>query len=222
MAPFYLASVAVHMERAESCQRANARVLRERVARRAHRTTMGKEYSSDITGDGPAGSVVVKHDSDITPAHGEHAPVIAIIPRDGASPAASTSSTTRSATPATGSSAHVALPDVNHVCRIPGCDRRATDTEHGNVTLCCGLCSRTDGRFHTAVCNAADYALATSSAAATVSAPVGAIDRSDFIPGWHNHNSSRPGAHCRLRPRRVPLCGTLPLPSPHRRFFCVI
>ena len=33
---------------------------------------------------------------------------------------------------------------------------------------------------------------------------------------------SRPGARRRLRPRRVPLCGTLPLASPHRRFFFVI
>ena len=32
---------------------------------------------------------------------------------------------------------------------------------------------------------------------------------------------SRPSAHRRLHPRRVPFCGTLPLPS-HRRFFCVI
>ena len=32
----------------------------------------------------------------------------------------------------------------------------------------------------------------------------------------------RPDARRRLRPRRVLLCGTLPLASPHRRFFCVI
>ena len=35
---------------------ANARVLRERAARRAARNAIGKEYSSDATGDGPAAS----------------------------------------------------------------------------------------------------------------------------------------------------------------------
>ena len=58
---------------------ANARVLREQTARRAQgNTMMGKEYSSGVTGDGPADSAIaiVKHDSGFAPppAHGEHAP----------------------------------------------------------------------------------------------------------------------------------------------------
>ena len=88
-----------------------------------------------------------------------------------------------------GSAAHVGAPTVHHLCRIPGCARRATDTEHGNRTLCCDEGLRTDGRFHTAVCDAADYNLNASSSS-TVSAPVGTNDRSDFIPGWHNYNSN--------------------------------
>ena len=118
---------------------------------------------------------------------GEHAPVI-IPPDDSPATATSASPATRSAAPTAGSSAHVILPDVNHICRIPGCVRRATDTEHGNHTLCCDRCSYTDGRFHTAVCDAADYDL-TASSSSTVSAPVGTTDRNGFIPGWHNYNS---------------------------------
>ena len=114
---------------------------------------------------------------------GEHAPVI-IPPDDSPATATSASPATRSAAPTAGSSARVALPDVNHICRIPGCVRRATDTEHGNGnhTLCCDRCSYTDGRFHTAVCDAADYDLTAPSSSA-VSAPVGATDRNDFVPG---------------------------------------
>ena len=44
---------------------ANARVLRERAAGRAHRNAMGKEYSSDATGDGPADSAIVERDAGI-------------------------------------------------------------------------------------------------------------------------------------------------------------
>ena len=111
------------------------------------------------------------------------------IPLDEVLPAALTSSITRPATPTTGSSAHVVSPDVNHICRIPGYVRRATDTEHGNHTLCCDECFRTDGRFHTSVCDAADYDLNVSSSS-TVSTPVGTNDTNDFIPGWHNYNFS--------------------------------
>ena len=88
-----------------------------------------------------------------------------------------------------GSAARVGAPTVHHLCRIPGCVRRAADTERGHRTLCCDECLRTDGRFHTAVCDAADYNLNASSSS-TVSAPVGTNDRSDFIPGWHNYNSN--------------------------------
>ena len=86
-----------------------------------------------------------------------------------------------------GFAAHVGTPTAHHLCRIPGCVRRATDTEHGNHTLCCDECLRTDGRFYTAVCDATDYDLNASSSS-TVTAPVGTNDRSDFIPGRHNYN----------------------------------
>ena len=62
--------------------------------------------------------------------------------------------------------------------------RRTTNTEHRNHTLCCDECLRTDGRFHTAVCDAADYNL-NASPSSTVSAPVGTNNKSDFVPGWH-------------------------------------
>ena len=88
-----------------------------------------------------------------------------------------------------GSTAHVGTPTVHHTCRIQGCTRRATDTEHGNRTLCCDRCSRTDGRFHTAACDAADYDSSAPSSS-TVSAPVGTTDRNTFVPGWHNYNSN--------------------------------
>ena len=35
------------------------------------------------------------------------------------------------------STPHVGAPTVHHLCRIQGCVRRATDTEHGSRTLCC-------------------------------------------------------------------------------------
>ena len=123
-----------------------------------------------------------------TTADGEYTPVT--IPPDDDPPATATSASpaTHSATPTAGSSAHVVLPDVSHICRTPRCVRRSTDTEHGNHTLCCDRCSYTDGRFHTAVCDAADYNL-TASSSSTVSTPVGTTDRNDFIPGWHNYKS---------------------------------
>ena len=45
----------------------------------------------------------------------------------------------------------------------------------------------------------------------------GGAPRGRWIP-----KEGRPDARRRLRPRRVLLCGTLPLASPYRRFICVI
>ena len=78
------------------------------------------------------------------------------------------------------------------MCRIAGCVRRATDTEHGNRTVCCDQCCRTNGRFHTSVCDAADYDLDVSSSS-TASALVGTDDTSKFIPGWHNFSLNNDG-----------------------------
>ena len=85
-----------------------------------------------------------------------------VIPPDGV-PVAHASSITSPETLATGASPHAALPEISRICRTPGCARRGTDTEHGNHTVCCDTCSSTDGRFHTSVCGAADYALDVSS-----------------------------------------------------------
>ena len=88
-----------------------------------------------------------------------------------------------------GSTAHVGAPTVHQLCRISGCVRRDTDTGHGNHTSCCDECFRADGRFHTAVCDAAEYDLNVSSSS-TVSTPVGTNDTNEFIPGWRNYNSN--------------------------------
>ena len=55
--------------------------------------------------------------------------------------------------------ANAGAPAFHDLCRIHGCVRRATDTEHGNHDVCCDRCSLTGGRFHTALCDAADYDL---------------------------------------------------------------
>jgi len=78
------------------------------------------------------------------------------------------------------------------MCRIAGCVRRATDTEHGNRTVYCDQCCRTNGRFHTSVCDAADYDLDVSSSSAA-STLVGTDDTSKFIPGWHNCSLNNDG-----------------------------
>ena len=66
-----------------------------------------------------------------------------------------------------GSTAHVSAPTVYHLCRIPGCVRRATDTEHGNRILCCDECLRADGRFRTAVCSCCIASTTTSAMTST-------------------------------------------------------
>ena len=55
--------------------------------------------------------------------------------------------------------ANVGAPAFHDLCRIHGCVRRATDTEHGNHDVCCDRCSLTSGQFHTALCDAANYDL---------------------------------------------------------------
>ena len=86
--------------------------------------------------------------------------------------------------------ANVGSPAFHDLCRIHGCVRRATDTEHGNNDVCCDRCSLTSGQFHTALCDAADYDLNAPSSA-TVPAAVGTTDVNDFIPGKHNYNSAQ-------------------------------
>ena len=85
--------------------------------------------------------------------------------------------------------ANVGAPAFHDLCRIHGCVRRATDTEHGNHDVCCDRCSLTSGQFHTALCDAADYDL-NAPPSSTVPAPVGTTDVNDFTPGWHNYNSN--------------------------------
>ena len=83
------------------------------------------------------------------PAHGEHARVI--IPPDDVLQVASTSSTTRPATPTAGSSAHVVPPDVRHVYPSSGCQRRPLSDpprilrQISMENLCCDTCLFTDG-----------------------------------------------------------------------------
>ena len=60
-------------------------------------------------------------------------------------PANRASTTASSSTPSSGgdnggnggSTAHAGAPTVHHLCRIQGCVRRATGTEHGNRTQPC-------------------------------------------------------------------------------------
>ena len=161
-----------------------------------HSDRCGRVYSSHTSVGGPSGTPSV----DDTDSHGLDlavcgfksngddsgltAQVISFpvaIPADDV-PAASTSPITSPATLATVSSTRAVSPDINHICRISGCVRLPTDTEHGKHTVCCDTCSHTDGRFHTLVCDAADYALNVSSSS-TVSTLVGTTDTNDFIPG---------------------------------------
>ena len=95
------------------------------------------------------------------------------------------------------SATHVGASTVHHICRIQDCTRQATDTEHGNHTLCCDRCSQTDGRFHTAACDAADYDLNAPSSS-TVPAPVNATDSKDTPTDFCSYAALIPPS---------PLCG---------------
>ena len=119
-----------------------------------------------------------------------------VIPPDDV-PVAHTSSSTPTAVPTPASSPVLSSREVVRSassCRTSGCARHATDTEQGNHTVCCDTCSSTDGRFHTSLCDAADYALNVSSPS-TVSTLVGTTNTNDFRPGWHNYSTSggKPG-----------------------------
>ena len=118
-----------------------------------------------------------------------------VIPPDDAPRIASRSTTSLSATSTTGSSAHAIASGVPHICRVPDCVRRSTDTEHGNHDLCGDVCLITDGRFHSDACDAANYSSTTArSSSSTPATSVETTDRSTFRPGWHNYSSNENGS----------------------------